>query len=204
MNFCVFGSATDEINKNFLDAGFRLGKEMAKRGHNLVFGGGSAGLMGAVSRGVREEKGKILGVIPKFFEEKGYEAIFYESDRLVRTQSMAERKYTMSNMCDAYITVPGGIGTFEEFFEILTLKQLGVHRKAIVLFDMDGYYSELNTMMQEAINKEFVRDECEKLYKTFATEEEVIEYLENYSEDGVNWSILKQFLDKIIDKFLPF
>lgn len=191
MNVCVFGSASDKINAKFIEAGERLGENLAKRGHKLVFGAGAQGMMGAVARGFKKGDGKVLGIIPKFFEEKGYEGIFYESDRLVYTQSMSERKMTMGNMCDAYIIVPGGIGTFEEFFEVLTLKQLGVHRKAIVVFDMLGYYKEMNQMMDAAIKKEFVKDECEKLYSTFSTEEEVINYIENYSEEGVNWAILK-------------
>ena len=191
MNVCVFGSASDKIDAKFIEAGERLGENLAKRGHKLVFGAGAQGMMGAVARGFKKGDGKVLGIIPKFFEEKGYEGIFYESDRLVYTQSMSERKMTMSNMCDAYIIVPGGIGTFEEFFEVLTLKQLGVHRKAIVVFDMFGYYKEMNQMMDAAIKKEFVKDECEKLYATFSTEEEVINYIENYSEEGVNWAILK-------------
>ncbi len=191
MNVCVFGSASDKIDAKFIEAGERLGENLAKRGHKLVFGAGAQGMMGAVARGFKKGDGKVLGIIPKFFEEKGYEGIFYESDRLVYTQSMSERKMTMSNMCDAYIIVPGGIGTFEEFFEVLTLKQLGVHRKAIVVFDMFGYYKEMNQMMDASIQKEFVKDECEKLYATFSTEEEVINYIENYSEEGVNWAILK-------------
>ena len=157
MNICVFGSASDNIDKSFLENGEKLGEFLAKRGHALVFGAGSQGMMGAVARGFKKGNGKVLGVIPKFFEEKGYEDIFYECDRLIYTQSMAERKMTMSGMCDAYIIVPGGIGTFEEFFEVLTLKQLGVHKKAIVVYDMNGYYDEMNKMMLEAIKKEFVK-----------------------------------------------
>ena len=191
MNICVFGSATDEINKNFLDAGFILGKEMAKRGHDLVFGGGSAGLMGAVSRGVREEKGKILGVIPKFFEEKGYETIDYKCDRLVRTLSMAERKTTMENFSDAFIITPGGIGTFEEFFEVLTLKQLGVHKKPIAILDVDGYFNEINEAFNVAIKKHFVRENCVNLYKTFDDVNKLLDYIENYDEEKENWSLLK-------------
>ena len=191
MNICVFGSASDNIDKSFLENGEKLGEFLAKRGHALVFGAGSQGMMGAVARGFKKGNGKVLGVIPKFFEEKGYEDIFYECDRLIYTQSMAERKMTMSGMCDAYIIVPGGIGTFEEFFEVLTLKQLGVHKKAIVVYDMNGYYDEMNKMMLEAIKKEFVKDECDKLYVTLKEQESVLEYIENYSTNHVNWSLLK-------------
>ena len=191
MNICVFGSASDNIDKSFLENGERLGEFLAKKGHKLVFGAGSQGMMGAVARGFKKGNGKVLGVIPKFFEEKGYEDIFYECDRLIYTQSMAERKMTMSGMCDAYIIVPGGIGTFEEFFEVLTLKQLGVHKKAIVVYDMNGYYDEMNKMMLESIKKEFVKDECDKLYVTLNDQESVLEYIENYSTNHVNWSLLK-------------
>lgn len=191
MNICVFGSASDNIDKSFLENGEKLGEFLAKKGHALVFGAGSQGMMGAVARGFKKGNGKVLGVIPKFFEEKGYEDIFYECDRLIYTQSMAERKMTMSGMCDAYIIVPGGIGTFEEFFEVLTLKQLGVHKKAIVVYDMNGYYDEMNKMMLEAIKKEFVKDECDKLYVTLKEQESVLEYIENYSTNHVNWSLLK-------------
>ncbi len=191
MNICIFGSASDAIDEKIIKAGEHLGKTLAERGHNLVFGAGAGGMMGAVARGFKQGGGKVLGIIPKFFEEKGYEGIFYESDRLVFTQSMAERKMTMSNMCDAYITVPGGIGTFEEFFEVLTLKQLGVHKKAIVLYDIEGYYKELTAMMNEAFNKQFVKKECKKLYQTVSTEEEVVKYIENYCDDDLNWCMLK-------------
>ncbi len=191
MNICVFGSASDKIDKGFLAEGEALGEFLAKAGHKLVFGAGAQGMMGAVARGFKKGNGKVLGIIPKFFEEKGYEGIFYESDRLVFTQSMAERKMTMGNMCDAFVVVPGGIGTFEEFFEVLTLKQLGVHRKAIAVLDMQGYYEDMNKMMQEAIKKEFVKDECDKLYKTFTDKEEMLKYLESYSDSDVDWSMLK-------------
>ena len=191
MNICIFGSASDAIDEKIIKAGEQLGKTLAERGHNLVFGAGASGMMGAVARGFKKGGGKVLGIIPKFFEEKGYEGIFYDSDRLVFTQSMAERKMTMSNMCDAYITVPGGIGTFEEFFEVLTLKQLGVHKKAIVLYDIQGYYKELTAMMEQAFNKKFVKKECEKLYQTVSTEEEVVKYIENYCDEDLNWSMLK-------------
>lgn len=191
MNICIFGSASNSIDPKFIKLGESLGESLAKKGHKLVYGAGSSGMMGAVARGFKNGGGKVLGVIPKFFEEKGYEGINYECDRFVYTQSMSERKALMSNMCDAYIVVPGGIGTFEEFFEVLTLKQLNVHRKAIVVYDMEGYYEDMNKMMQSAIEKEFVRDECEKLYVTKKTEEEVINYIEKYTPGDINWGILK-------------
>lgn len=191
MEICVFGSATDEINKNYLIEGERLGEKLAKRGHNLVFGCGSAGLMGAVARGVKKEKGKTLGIIPKFFEEKGYEAIDFNCDRIIKTQSMAERKLIMENMSDAFIITPGGIGTFEEFFEVLTLKQLGVHKKAIAILDIDNYFSKLNQTFEWAVEQKFVKENCHNLYKTFTDIDKLIEYLEKYNAETQDWALLK-------------
>ena len=127
MRVCVYGSASDNIEEKYKQKTFELGKELAKRGHSLIFGAGSEGLMGAAARGFKAGGGHVHGVIPKFFEEGGYEAIFYEADEITYTETMAERKAKMEDGCKAFIIVPGGIGTFEEFFQVFTLKQRGRH-----------------------------------------------------------------------------
>ena len=98
----------------------------------------------------------------------------------------------MEDSCDAFVVVPGGIGTFEEFFQILTLKQLGRHKKAIAVYNSNGYYDWLDKMLAAIMKKGFVNEECAKLYKTLGTREEVIEYIENYSSDDIEWSMLKK------------
>ena len=98
----------------------------------------------------------------------------------------------MEDGCDAFIIVPGGIGTFEEFFEVLTLKQLGRHKKAIAVYNIAGYYDGLDKMFDGIIDKKFVNDECRKLYKTLGSAEEVINYVENYSADNLDWDLLKR------------
>ena len=129
MKICVFGAASSLIDPAYIEKVEELGREMVKRGHSLVFGGGARGLMGAVARGVRAEGGYIFGVIPKFFEEEDVEVIFRQCDELIKPDTMRERKQLMEDNADAFIIVPGGIGTFEEFYEILTLKQLCRHNK---------------------------------------------------------------------------
>ena len=127
MRSCVFGAASPTIDAEYIEKVEQLGKKMAERGHSLVFGGGGNGLMGAAARGVRRGGGSIVGVIPRFFEDEGVEAICDFCTELVFTETMRERKQIMEDRSDAFIVVPGGIGTFEEFFEILTLKQLCRH-----------------------------------------------------------------------------
>ena len=132
MKICVYGAASSLIAQSYKDAAKDLGKKIAKRGDSLVFGGGANGVMGAVAEGVYEEKGHILGVVPKFFKEANSEVSFKKCSEYIYTDTMRERKCEMEKNCDAFIIAPGGIGTLDEFFEILTLKQLGRHNKAIV------------------------------------------------------------------------
>ena len=135
MVICVYGASSDTIHPDFLKAGEALGSAMARRGHSLVFGGGGHGLMGAVARGVASSGGSITGVAPRFFNVDG--VLFDGCTEFVYTDTMRERKAIMEERADAFLMTPGGIGTFEEFFEILTLRQLGRHNKPI---------SVLNTM----------------------------------------------------------
>ena len=192
MKICIFGAASDKIDKKYIDDCYFLAKTLAKRGHDLVFGAGGEGLMGAAARGFRDGGGKVHGVIPYFFEENGYEAIFKGCDELTRTETMAERKKIMEDNADAFIIVPGGIGTFEEFFEVLTLKQLGRHKKAIAVYNSCGYYDSLERFISDVTAKKFINEECKILYKTLNSREEVVDYIENYTADGISWDLLKR------------
>jgi uncharacterized protein (TIGR00730 family) len=179
MRICVYGAASPTIDKSYIEAVEKMGKEMVLRGHSLVFGGGGNGLMGAAARGVRSEGGKILGVIPKFFDEEDIEAICDFCDELIQPNTMRERKQIMEDNSDAFIVVPGGIGTFEEFFEILTLKQLCRHNKPIAIYNINGYYDELNMVLIEAVKKNFIREDCSVLYEITDDLEKVFAYVEN-------------------------
>ena len=178
MKICVFGAASPKIDKDYIRRVEALGEEMVKRGHSLVFGGGGNGLMGAAARGVQSRGGYIVGVIPSFFENENIEAVFEYCDEVVETATMRERKQIMEDRSDAFIIVPGGIGTFEEFFEIMTLRQLCRHNKPIALYNINGYYNELNAMMQAAVDKGFVRSAVDALYKTTDDIDELFEFLE--------------------------
>ncbi|MBQ1965284.1 MAG: TIGR00730 family Rossman fold protein [Clostridia bacterium] len=182
MRLCVYGAASTTIDQTYIDAVEFLGAELVRRGHSLVFGGGGNGLMGAVARGVHAEGGEIMGVIPKFFQEEGVEALCDFADHLVYPETMRERKQIMEDNADGFIVTPGGIGTFEEFFEILTLKQLCRHEKPIAIYNVNGYYDELILFMRKASDQQFIRETCMDLFFITDDMEEMFRYLENPAE----------------------
>lgn len=179
MKICVYGAASPTIDPEYMALVEKMGKEMVKRGHSLVFGGGGNGLMGAAARGVRSAGGHILGVIPKFFDEENVEAICDFCDELILPDTMRQRKQIMEDNAEAFIVVPGGIGTFEEFFEILTLKQLCRHNKPIAIYNLKGYYDEINHAMEQAMKKNFIRDDCRELYFITKDLDELFSYIES-------------------------
>lgn len=191
MKICVFGAASPTIDPEFIRRVERLGKTMAERGHSLVFGGGGNGLMGAAARGVRDGGGKIIGVIPKFFENESVEAICDFCTELIFTETMRERKQIMEDNADAFIVAPGGIGTFEEFFEILTLKQLCRHNKPIAVYNIMGYYDELENTIKSAMKKNFIKKNCSELYLFSDDAEEILKYVEAPARAGRSVKELK-------------
>lgn len=192
MKICVFGAASFEIDQKYIKLVEDLGEMLVKRGHELVFGAGGNGLMGAAARGVRKQNGKIYGVIPTFFKDEIIEAIYDQCDQLIFTETMAQRKTKMEDLADAFIIVPGGIGTFEEFFEVLTLKQLGRHTKPIVIYDINGYYKKLEEFLDFSINEKFIKDNCKKLYGFENKLEKVFEYIENDKQISFDVHDMKQ------------
>jgi len=181
MNICVFGAASDEIDKEYMKTVEHMAEQLAQSGHNLVFGAGAQGLMGAAARGFKKGGATVTGVIPTFFKEADVEIIYNDCDELIFTETMHERKAEMENRADAFIIVPGGVGTFEELFEILTLKQLNRHKKPIVIYNINGYYSDLESMIDDAIKQGFINDNFKLLYGICSSFDEIIKYLNSYS-----------------------
>lgn len=181
MNICVYGASSNDIDKSYISAVEQLGALMAERKHTLVFGAGGQGLMGAVARGVSSKNGHIIGVTPSFFDVDG---ILYEGDmELIKTDTMRERKQIMEDSSDAFIMVPGGVGTYEEFFEILTLKQLGRHGKAIVIFNINGFFNELLNMMKETADQGFMSSATNEIYIVMNNATEILDYIEKYTPE---------------------
>ncbi len=192
MRICVYGAASPTIDPKYITATENMGEQLAQRGHSLVFGGGGNGLMGAAARGFKRGNADIIGVIPKFFDEEKVEAICDFCNQLIMPETMRERKQIMEDNADAFIVVPGGIGTYEEFFEILTLKQLCRHSKPIALYNIFGYYNELNATMLSAMDKEFINDSCKSLYFISEDLDELIRYIETPTENKYSLKELKK------------
>ena len=191
MKICVYGAASSLIDSKFTDVGVKLGKKMAKRNIGLVFGGGRNGMMGAVAKGIAEENGEILGISPAFFEEANAEISFQNCTEFIHTETMRERKRLLEEKSDAFIITPGGIGTFDEFFEILTLKQLGRHNKAICIYNIDGYFDKMLEMMQVCVDQKFITDDCRNLYKVYKEVDSMLDYIEKYDSDDFDISQVK-------------
>lgn len=192
MNICVFGAASSEIDNKYIESVERLCEKLAQNGHNLVFGAGGQGLMGAAARGFKKGGATITGVIPHFFKDADIEAIYDHCDELIYTDTMRERKAEMEERADAFLIVPGGIGTFEEMFEVLTLKQLGRHEKPIVIYNYLNYYDNLEKLINNSIREDFIRETCKTLYGFIDDEAEILKYLNK--DNSVDYSV-KQLKD---------
>ena len=181
MRICVYGASSNSIDPLYMEAVEQMGLQLAKRGHSLVFGAGRHGLMGAVARGTRKGGGKILGVVPKFFGEMDVEILYPDCDELIQPDTMRQRKQIMEENADAFVMVPGGIGTFEEFFEILTARQLCLHTKPIAIYNVNNYYTQLDRTIRVAMEQGFVQPEVLDLYHLTDDASDLFRYLETDS-----------------------
>ena len=178
MKVCVYGASSSTLEKIYYNEAQRMGELLAENGHGIVFGGGREGLMGSIARGVYNKGGEMLGIAPKFFDEPG---ILYENcSEFLFTETMRERKQLMEEKSDACLVLPGGIGTFEEFFEMLTLKQLGQSERAIVILNTNGYYEHMQSLLEHAAKNGFMSKNCLSLYALANTPEDALNALENY------------------------
>lgn len=179
MNICIYGASSDTIDPIYTDAVAALGRALGRRGHTLVFGGGAHGLMGAAARGTAAGGGEVVGVSPHFFNHDGI--LWDGCTQLILTDTMRQRKQRMEELADAFLTVPGGIGTYEEFFEILTLRQLERHTKPIAVFNIAGYFDPLQAMLEKTVEAGFMKPACLELYAIFTAPDDALDYLEGGS-----------------------
>jgi hypothetical protein len=158
----VYCSSSKAVAPVYFDAAERLGQGIARRGWKLVYGGNNVGVMGRLADAVRAAGGRVVGITPKLLVDKGIAD--GKCDELVVTDSMRERKRMLEERADAFVTLPGGVGTFEEIFEILVGRSLASHDKPIVLLNVNGYYDPLLAMMSHAVRERFVREGVDELW----------------------------------------
>ena len=176
MNICLYGASSSAIAKSYINPTEELGAKIAERGHTLIYGGGAEGLMGAAARGAYSQGGKIIGIVPSFLNVDGI--LFDNCDEMIFTETMRERKQLLEEKSDAFIVTPGGVGTFDEFFEILTLKQLGRHSKPLAVFNINGYFDSLIEQLKNAVRKQFMNPESFELCFFTDNADKLINYLE--------------------------
>ena len=182
-NLCVYCSSSSAIAPEYAETARELGVEMVACGWDLVYGGTTAGLMGVIADAVIEAGGRAIGVIPQIISQRG---IAHRSlTELIETAGMRERKAGMDVRADAFIALPGGFGTLEEVFEVLTLKQLQMHERPVVFLNTLQFYSPLRTFLDRLIAGHFAKPESVALYHIAETPRDALDYLDNYSPSGM-------------------
>lgn len=175
MNICLFGAGSKDIDKKYLDVGYQLGKGIAINKHTLVFGGGNDGMMGSVARGCHDNGGFIIGIIPEWMIE--FEELYEKCDEVIYTKSMDDRKLNFVEHSDLFIISPGGIGTLDEFFEVLTLKKVKKHDKKIIILNVDHFFDKLLDLLNDMVDKGFVNKTDMEMIIVTSNVDETMNYL---------------------------
>jgi len=168
----IYGASSSQIDGQYLKMATELGKLLALNGIDCITGGGSEGMMGAVAKGALNAGGRVTGIIPQFMIDEGWgnKAL----SEIIVTKNMHERKQLMAEKSDACIALPGGIGTIEELMEIITWRQLSLYNKPVVIFNINGYYNPLLSMLEKAIEEKFMHPKSQEAWSIAYSPEEVL------------------------------
>ncbi len=172
---CVFCASSDLVDGAYKDAARTLGRRLGELGIDLIFGGGGVGLMGEVARSAHDNGGKVIGVLPDFL--KTLEVQYPLADEMIVPKSMRERKGIMDELSDAFIVLPGGIGTFEEALEILTLKHLGQCEKPLVFVDIDNFFAGFYSLLEDLVRRKFTRSRILDQFVSFPDVDSALSYI---------------------------
>lgn len=190
MNICVFCSSSNDLDKIYLSNARHLGTSIGAAGHKLVHGGGMIGLMGALSTSCKEAGGHVTGVVPERLNRTGI--VNPEDNETVVTKDMRSRKFHMQSISDAFIALPGGFGTLEELLEVITLKQLKYHNKAIAILNTNGFYDPLLAFFKRMFEESFALPAYKGLFRVFEDLSEMLNYIENYKAEHIYDKYLKE------------
>lgn len=175
-NVCVYCGASTRVSARYLESAKAVGTALGKEGLGLVYGGGRMGLMGAVADAALAAGGKVVGIIPQHLQDR--EARHDDLTELHIVSSMHERKHMMAMRSDAFVILPGGYGTLEEAFEVLTWKQIGLHNKPILFVNIDGFWSPLKDFKTKLREENFIKPEDLDLFHFVETPEDLIPALQ--------------------------
>ena len=172
---CVYCGSSGQVDPRYREAAASLGRGLAGRGITMVYGGGRIGLMGLAADACLTSGGAVIGIIPEFLQQR--EVDHPGVKQLIVVGSMHERKQRMTDLADAFVVLPGGLGTLDELFEILTWKQLGLHSKPIILLDAAGYWQKLIELLDHLVDERFVRAEMRALWEVAPDVDRLFELL---------------------------
>jgi uncharacterized protein (TIGR00730 family) len=179
----VFCGSSSGARPEYVEAAWSFGRLLCDRGIGVVYGGSNVGLMAALANAVLDNRGEIIGVIPRMLVEREVAHIHLEDLRIV--ESMHERKAMMAELCDGFVALPGGIGTLEEFFEVWTWAQLGVHDKPCGVLNVAGYFDGLLSFLDRAVEEKFVREAHRSMVIVEDDPERLLERFESYEPPRV-------------------
>jgi uncharacterized protein (TIGR00730 family) len=179
---CVYCGSNKGKNEAYVAAARALGQQMAEAGVGLVYGGGGLGLMGEIAKTVLAHNGHVTGIIPEFLSKK--ERMLRAADELIVVKDMHHRKQLMFDRSDAFVALPGGIGTLEELVEQLTWAQLGRHHKPIVLLNVEGFWAPFLSLLQHMHREQFIRPDMDVRFITVDRAEQVLPAIEAASQDA--------------------
>lgn len=176
MNICVYCGSSTGKNDEIVQQAQLLGELMCQKGHDLVYGGAARGIMGILADSVMKNGGEVVGVIPKnlFKKEVAHQGI----TQLITVDGMHQRKSIMADRANAFLALPGGFGTLEELFEIITWNQIGILNKPVVIYNLNGYFDSLINMIDHAVDAGFIKPANRKIVQVAETLDECIEFCE--------------------------
>ena len=180
MKICVFCSANEQIDPEFFAKAEELGRWAAKKGHSIVFGGHDAGLMHSVSKAAHEAGGKVIGVVPRVIERMGKLSPYL--DVHIPTEDLTDRKQLMLDQSDAFIALPGGVGTLDEIFTVVAAATLGYHQKPVILYNMMGFWNSLAGMLDDLSRRGVMRREWQAYIKVASSLQEIERLLSAYED----------------------
>ena len=185
-SICVFCSSSDSIDDGYVETATDLGHRIGQLGLELVYGGASIGLMGAVARATHEKGGRVIGVIPEFFRKKDENIEYKEADELIIAETMRIRKAIMDGRSDAFIVLPGGIGTLEEAIEIMSMKQLGLTDKPLVFVNTNKFYDGLITNLRKMVSLKFVKLSTLESFAVCPDPSSALEFIFSYQSKKID------------------
>ncbi|NAS30901.1 TIGR00730 family Rossman fold protein [Flavobacteriaceae bacterium R38] len=179
----VFCGSSEGNDQKIIDEAYALGKNLAQKNITLVYGAAKIGVMGRVARGALDHHGKVIGVIPEFLKMK--EVVHFGLTELYTTNNMHERKWRMHELSDAIITLPGGFGTLEELFEMITWAQLGLHQKPVGILNINGFFDDLVRFLEKMVKNGFLKMENFEMLLVADSIDSLLLKMSNYKPKSV-------------------